>query len=45
VLNLAESVAIVILIIMSSSWVSASGVLIGSSLLFSIGGMCLLMQF
>ena len=44
VLNLAESVAIVILIIMLVMGFSA-GVLIGSSLLFSIGGTLLLMQF
>ena len=44
VLNLAESVAIVILIIMLVMGFRA-GVLIGSSLLFSIGGTLLLMQF
>ena len=44
VLNLAESVAIVILIIMLVVGFRA-GVLIGSSLLFSIGGTLLLMQF
>ena len=44
VLNLAESVAIVILIIMLVMG-SRAGVLIGSSLLFSIGGTLLLMQF
>ena len=44
VLNLAESVAIVILIIMLVIGFRA-GVLIGSSLLFSIGGTLLLMQF
>ena len=44
VLNLAESVAIVILIIMPVMGFRA-GVLIGSSLLFSIGGTLLLMQF
>lgn len=44
VLNLAESVAIVILIIMLVMCFRA-GVLIGSSLLFSIGGTLLLMQF
>lgn len=44
VLNLAESVAIVILIIMLVMGFCA-GVLIGSSLLFSIGGTLLLMQF
>ena len=43
-LNLAESVAIVILIIMLVMGFRA-GVLIGSSLLFSIGGTLLLMQF
>ncbi len=43
VLNLAESVAIVILIIMLVMGFRA--VLIGSSLLFSIGGTLLLMQF
>ena len=43
VLNLAESVAIVILIIMLVMGFRA-GVLIGSSLLFSIGGTLLLMQ-
>lgn len=44
ILNLAESVAIVILIIMLVMGFRA-GVLIGSSLLFSIGGTLLLMQF
>ena len=44
VLNLAESVAIVILIFMLVMGFRA-GVLIGSSLLFSIGGTLLLMQF
>ena len=44
VLNLAESVAIVILIIMLVMGFRA-GVLIGSALLFSIGGTLLLMQF
>ena len=44
VLNLAESVAIVILIIMLVMGFRA-GVLIGSSLLFSIGGTLLLLQF
>ena len=44
VLNLAESVAIVILIIMLVMGFR-DGVLIGSSLLFSIGGTLLLMQF
>ena len=44
VLNLAEAVAIVILIIMLVMGFRA-GVLIGSSLLFSIGGTLLLMQF
>ena len=44
VLNLAESVAIVILIIMLVMGFRA-GVLIGSSLQFSIGGTLLLMQF
>ena len=44
VLNLAESVAIVIAIIMLVMGFR-SGVLIGSSLLFSIGGTLLLMQF
>ena len=44
VLNLAESVGIVILIIMLVMGFRA-GVLIGSSLLFSIGGTLLLMQF
>lgn len=44
VLSLAESVAIVILIIMLVMGFRA-GVLIGSSLLFSIGGTLLLMQF
>lgn len=44
VLNLAESVAIVILIIMLVMGFRA-GVLIGNSLLFSIGGTLLLMQF
>ena len=44
VLNLAESVAIVILVIMLVMGFRA-GVLIGSSLLFSIGGTLLLMQF
>ena len=44
VLNLAESVAIVILSIMLVMGFRA-GVLIGSSLLFSIGGTLLLMQF
>ena len=44
VLNLAESVAIVILIIMLVMGFRA-GVLIGSSLLFPIGGTLLLMQF
>lgn len=44
VLNLAESVAIVILIIMLVMGFRA-GVLIGSSLLFTIGGTLLLMQF
>ena len=44
VLNLAESVAIVSLIIMLVMGFRA-GVLIGSSLLFSIGGTLLLMQF
>ncbi len=44
VLNLAESVAIVIAIIMLVMGFRA-GVLIGSSLLFSIGGTLLLMQF
>ena len=44
VLNLAESVAIGILIIMLVMGFRA-GVLIGSSLLFSIGGTLLLMQF
>ena len=44
VLNLAESVAFVILIIMLVMGFRA-GVLIGSSLLFSIGGTLLLMQF
>ena len=44
VLNLAESVAIVILIIMLVMGFRA-GVLIGSSLLFSIGGTLLLMHF
>ena len=44
VLNLAESVAIVILIIMLVMGFRA-GVLIGSSLLFSIGGTLLLVQF
>ena len=44
VLNLAESVAIVILIIMLGMGFRA-GVRIGSSLLFSIGGTLLLMQF
>lgn len=44
VLNLAESVAIVILIIMLVMGFRA-GVLSGSSLLFSIGGTLLLMQF
>ena len=44
VLNLAESVAIVILIIMLVMGFRA-GVLIGISLLFSIGGTLLLMQF
>ena len=44
VLNLAESVAIVILIIMLVMGFRA-GVLIGSSLLFSIGGTLPLMQF
>ena len=44
VLDLAESVAIVILIIMLVMGFRA-GVLIGSSLLFSIGGTLLLMQF
>ena len=44
VLNLAESVAIVILIIMLVMGFRA-GVLIGSSLLFSIAGTLLLMQF
>ena len=44
VLNLAESVAIVILIIMLVMGFRV-GVLIGSSLLFSIGGTLLLMQF
>lgn len=44
VLNLTESVAIVILIIMLVMGFRA-GVLIGSSLLFSIGGTLLLMQF
>ncbi len=43
-LNLAESVAIVVLIIMLVMGFRA-GVLIGSSLLFSIGGTLLLMQF
>ena len=43
VLNLAESVAIVILVIMLVMGFR-SGVLIGSSLLFSIGGTLLLMQ-
>ncbi len=44
ILNLAESVGIVILIIMLVMGFRA-GVLIGSSLLFSIGGTLLLMQF
>ncbi|WP_418981651.1 efflux RND transporter permease subunit [Alistipes sp.] len=44
ILNLAESVAIVIAIIMLVMGFRA-GVLIGSSLLFSIGGTLLLMQF
>jgi len=44
VLNLAESVGIVILIIMLAMGVRA-GVLIGSSLLFTIGGTLLSMQF
>ena len=44
VLNLAESVGIVILVIMLVMGFRA-GVLIGSSLLFSIGGTLLLMQF
>ncbi len=44
VLNLAESVAIVIAVIMLVMGFRA-GVLIGSSLLFSIGGTLLLMQF
>lgn len=44
ILNLAESVAIVIVIIMLVMGFRA-GVLIGSSLLFSIGGTLLLMQF
>ena len=43
-LNLAESVAIVIVVIMLVMGLR-SGVLIGSSLLFSIGGTLLLMQF
>lgn len=43
-LNLAESVAIVIAVIMLVMGLR-SGVLIGSSLLFSIGGTLLLMQF
>ncbi len=42
--NLAESVAIVIVVIMLAMGFR-SGVLIGSSLLFSIGGTLLLMQF
>ena len=41
VLNLAESVAIIIMLVMGFR----AGVLIGSSLLFSIGGTLLLMQF
>jgi len=44
ILNLAESVAIVILVIMLVMGVR-SGLLIGSSLLFSIGGTLLMMQF
>ncbi len=44
IVNLAESVAIVIIIIMLVMGFRA-GVLIGSSLLFSIGGTLLLMQF
>ena len=44
ILNLAESVGIVILVIMLVMGFRA-GVLIGSSLLFSIGGTLLLMQF
>jgi len=44
VLNLAESVAIVVAVIMLAMGFRA-GVLIGSSLLFSIGGTLLLMQF
>ncbi len=43
-LNLVESVAIVIVIIMIAMGLRA-GVLIGSSLIFSIGGTLLLMQF